>query len=63
MARIEDAVFCDGCGVEITWSPVIVSGKDYCCADCRDGLVCYCGDRMEMEDERRTGSDVMDTYR
>lgn len=62
MVRIEDTVYCDGCGVEITWGPVKAKGKDYCCIDCRDGYVCNCGDRMELEDDRRTSSDVVDTY-
>lgn len=52
MPRIEETLFCDGCGVEVTWSPV-VSGSQYCCCeDCRDGLECSCGDRMELEEER-----------
>lgn len=53
MARIEGTVWCDGCGVEITWAPLVVKGKDYCCKDCLDGLVCSCGERMEWDDERR----------
>jgi hypothetical protein len=53
MSRERDTVWCDGCGVEILWSPLIVDHRDYCCEDCRDGLPCECGDRMEAEERRR----------
>ena len=65
MARIEGTVFCDNCGAEITWSPVIVEKHDYCCQDCFEGRPCDCGDRMDIEDERRkeaTTSGVPTTY-
>lgn len=52
MPRIEDTLFCDGCGVEVTSVPVVLGNQMYCCADCRDGLRCSCGDRMELEEER-----------
>lgn len=56
MTRNEYSVFCEGCGAEILWSPVVVvsrSGEkhDYCCEACRDGLVCNCGVRMEVSEE------------
>ncbi len=44
-----DAVWCDGCGVEILWAPVIADDRHYCCADCRDGLECDCGLRQEPD--------------
>ncbi len=53
MARTQDAVYCDGCGVEITWSPIQKGNEIYCCIDCRDGMECSCGDRLELDDERR----------
>lgn len=53
MSRIENSVFCDNCGVEVTWAPVIWNQLDICCEDCRDGYPCGCGDRMELDDERR----------
>jgi hypothetical protein len=62
MAEIEGVVFCDGCGVEITWSPVVLQGAktaahqragQYCCVDCADGRPCQCGERMEFDDEFR----------
>ena len=62
MTRIEGTVFCDGCGAEITWSPVIIqpaSGArltrpgEFCCNDCADGRPCRCGERLEFDDENR----------
>lgn len=52
MPRIENTLFCDGCGVEVIWAPVVSGNRYYCCQDCRDGLECSCGERMEFEDER-----------
>jgi hypothetical protein len=56
MIRNNQAVFCEGCGAEILWAPVIVrstSGEkhDYCCELCRDGLECDCGRHMEIDDK------------
>ncbi len=51
--RISDTVFCDGCGVEITWAPVRSKQRDYCCQDCADGYECNCGARMEEDDYTR----------
>lgn len=44
MARIpnSNAVVCDGCGVEITWAPLLVKGRQYCCQDCAEGRPCQC---------------------
>ena len=63
MTKIEGDIFCDNCGVEITWSPVIETGieastgklykHEYCCQDCFAGRPCNCGARMEMEEDRR----------
>jgi hypothetical protein len=54
MTRYEQAVFCDTCGVEITWAPVFLNGSEFCCRECAKNRTCRCGDRMEWEDERRT---------
>jgi hypothetical protein len=68
MVYIEGVVFCDGCGVEVAWSPVVVKtllpGSNllsqrplrYCCQTCADGLPCVCAERMELEDDRRSSS-------
>jgi hypothetical protein len=44
MARIAhtNMVICDGCGVEITWSPVVVGKRSFCCRDCAEGRACDC---------------------
>jgi hypothetical protein len=36
------AIWCDECAVEITWTPVIIDGRPYCCHDCAVGLECNC---------------------
>ena len=59
MSRVEGGIWCDRCGVEITWSPLVklrpgsLGKNEYCCNDCYAGLPCGCGERMEMEEERR----------
>jgi len=59
MAKIDDTIFCDGCGVEIQWVPVVKGQEVYCCLDCRDGIRCTCREIVEFEDERRgTNADV-----
>ena len=50
--RIIDTVWCDSCGVDIFWGPLIVDKRDYCCQECYDGLQCGCGERMEMDEYR-----------
>lgn len=60
MSRSEGVVWCDGCGVEITWAPLVKPGTgpldkhDYCCEDCFRGLRCRCSERAEMDDDRRS---------
>jgi hypothetical protein len=56
-------VWCDGCGAEITWAPVLRDERDYCCEDCAEGRPCRCGERMELPDERRarSGPDFIDS--
>jgi hypothetical protein len=52
-------IICDGCGVEITWSPVTVNDRYFCCSDCQLGKPCTCGDRMDEEDEHRDNISVI----
>ncbi len=60
--RIDDTVWCDGCGVEITWAPVKSGQRLYCCQDCADGYECNCGARMEEDDYTRgRGENVSET--
>ncbi|MDW8327569.1 MAG: hypothetical protein RMK99_13485 [Anaerolineales bacterium] len=57
MTHFRDVIWCDGCGAEITWAPVLAPDqREYCCPDCRDGRPCDCGDRMDPEDECRSGN-------
>jgi hypothetical protein len=53
MPETEDVVYCDGCGVEITWAAVVKGRRVYCCEDCLNGIPCDCGERLEIEDDRR----------
>jgi len=52
--RTEDTIWCDGCGVEILWTPVIAKRRDFCCEGCRDGIPCECGEREELDEYQRT---------
>jgi hypothetical protein len=54
VAWYEDTTWCDGCGVEITWGPVLAEGLTYCCRDCSHGYSCACGERMELDEEQRS---------
>jgi hypothetical protein len=65
MANIQSDVFCDGCGIEITWTPHYIEPSthhpgtrrgQYCCSDCAGGYRCKCGERLLLEDERRERS-------
>lgn len=51
MAHIEGTVFCDGCGTEITWAPIVFHNKEFCCEDCAHQLPCDCGNRMELGED------------
>ena len=53
MTGIDSTFWCDSCGVEILWGPIVIERRYYCCRDCYVGLRCKCSERMEMEDERR----------
>lgn len=56
MDHEDNIIWCEGCGVEMTWGPTVVDKRYYCCADCAEGLKCDCGVRMEIEDDRRSGA-------
>lgn len=47
-----DTIVCHGCGVEITWAPVLVDHQPYCCQDCSEGRPCECD--YPPEEERGT---------
>jgi hypothetical protein len=48
---MEHALWCDGCGVEVTWAPVLIEGRRFCCALCATGGGCECGYAVEDEEE------------
>ena len=60
MTRIEKTVFCDHCGVEITWSPIVIGSRHYCCQDCFDNLKCDCRPAADWEDEGRSNKPGLD---
>lgn len=68
MSRSEGVIWCDGCGVEITWVPIVKRGdkagnkKEYCCEECLLGFKCRCGERMELEDEYRLATGTPEVY-
>ncbi len=51
MSKFQESVICEGCGAEITWSPVNKQDRLYCCEDCSNGLPCDCATRQEWDDE------------
>ena len=53
MARYQDTLWCDGCGVEVTWGALVQGKRIYCCQDCLEGLGCDCANRIEFDEERR----------
>lgn len=56
MVWIEGSLYCDGCGVEITWSPVTFGDEHYCCQMCLEGEECGCGAHEEDEERRNETS-------
>jgi hypothetical protein len=56
MTRTEQGVWCDNCGVEITWAAIVQFGRErhrllhYCCEECLEGRECECGLLMEQEE-------------
>jgi hypothetical protein len=59
MAKYAETRWCDGCGVEITWTPVLLGNRIYCCVDCQKGLRCDCAARLEREDDRRPAEQAL----
>jgi hypothetical protein len=55
----DEMTWCDGCGAEITWGPVLVEGLRHCCFDCSLGILCACGERMEIDEEQRS---IIESY-
>ena len=47
MVRYHDTLWCDGCGVEIRWSPIHKDQRSFCCLRCLNGEVCDCAEVLE----------------
>lgn len=47
MVRYRDTLWCDGCGVEIRWRPILKDQRSYCCQRCLNGEVCNCADVLD----------------
>ncbi len=47
MVRYRDTLWCDGCGVEIRWKPIVKDQRSYCCKRCLNGEVCDCAEVLE----------------
>jgi hypothetical protein len=63
MTRYQDTIWCDGCGIEILWTPYVEQGQEFCCEDCAHGLVCDCQMQMEWDDEYRDSAGLVDILR
>jgi hypothetical protein len=59
MARYQDTVWCDGCGIEISWEPIEKGQLFFCCQNCLDGEQCRCGDE---EEDYPPGTKSISTY-
>ena len=44
MVRYHDTLWCDGCGVEIHWTPLEKGQLVFCCRRCLMGEECDCED-------------------
>jgi hypothetical protein len=52
MTDVIERIWCDECAVEITWTPVVIDNRPYCCHDCAIGLECRCAiARPRWEDD------------
>ena len=49
--RMEHALWCDGCGVEMTSAPILVEGRRFCCPLYATGGDYECGYVVEDEEE------------
>jgi hypothetical protein len=61
MSKLNKTIWCDGCGEEITWSPLIKDECHYCCLDCMDGLPCPCYRWSELDLDRREEESEIDS--
>jgi hypothetical protein len=48
---VAQEMYCEGCGVEVTWTPILAGGRRYCCPLCAAGGKCGCGYAVEDDEE------------
>lgn len=58
----EETIRCIGCGIEVTGEVWVVNHEIYCCKDCAEGFACSCAERIEQEDEHRSGNAAPEAY-
>lgn len=49
MTRYRNTFWCDGCGVEIRWVPLLKGERHFCCQECAEGQVCDCSQWSELD--------------
>lgn len=54
MSRYQNIIWCDGCGVEITWGALVVGKHHYCCEDCHRGVACKCAEQFDLYEDLYT---------
>ncbi|HNT22805.1 MAG TPA: hypothetical protein PKM21_00450 [Anaerolineales bacterium] len=58
MLNLEREVFCENCGAEITCGAYVINDHIFCCKECYEGYPCTCGERMDVEIDRRSSQPV-----
>ncbi len=53
MSRLDDTVWCAGCGTEICWGCYGTNNQNYCCQDCALGFSCTCENALEWDEDYR----------
>ena len=60
MVRYHETLWCDGCGIEISWEPVEKGSLFFCCQNCMDGEKCHCV--VEEEEYPPSGQGIQTNY-
>ncbi len=62
MSRNGNTIWCDGCGEEIRWVPLMKDDCHYCCQVCVDGLPCDCYLWSELDLDYHQEEDVLHSF-
>ncbi len=54
MLHPDNWILCESCGAEVTCGAFVVNDHIFCCKQCYEGYPCNCGERMEIEVDRRS---------